>query len=39
MARPKSLKPQYTFHKPSGRAYVRIDGKCIILASTAPKRA
>src|SRR4051812_42075222 len=33
MPRPKSLKPGYTLHKPSGRAYVRIDGKCIYLGT------
>ena len=26
MARPKSLKPAYCRHKPSGRAYVRLAG-------------
>jgi integrase len=28
MPRPKSLKPSYCLHKPSGRAYVTIGGKC-----------
>src|SRR5687768_16619955 len=31
MARPKKDKPDYCVHKPSGRAYVRIDGRFIWL--------
>jgi integrase len=31
MSRPKSLKPAYCLHKPSGRAYVTLDGKQVNL--------
>ena len=34
-----SLVPKYCLHKPSGRAYVRIHGKVIYAANTAPPRA